>query len=139
MSTIEASIGQLVKVPFISKTLATGQAGSYALKVIRDGVLTTIGSSAVFSEIGNGVYSVAISFPQAGDYYLIADDQIISIVLVSETTTRSMISAILDGTLGSWRWDKVSGSYTLYGIGGQVVATYNIEDTVQLTSRQRTS
>lgn len=139
MSTIEATIGQLVKVPFISKTLATGIAGSYSLKVILNGVLTTIGNSAVFSEIGNGVYSVAISFPQSGDYYLIADDQVISTVLVSEVTTRGMVSAILDGTLGSWRWDKVTGTYTLYGLSGQVVATYNVEDTVQFTSRQRTS
>lgn len=139
MSTFEASIGQVVNIPFVSKAGTTGQASSFAVEVIKDGVLGTLGTGAVVSELSNGAYNIAITFSQAGNYSLITDNQVVASVLIFNNSTRNMLSAILDGTMGSWRWDKVSGTYTLYGVSGQVVATYNIEDTVQFTSRQRTS
>lgn len=139
MSAFESPIGQVTHCPFVSKAGTTGQASSFAVSVVKDGVLTLLGAGASVSELANGAYNVAITFSQAGNYVIITDGQVIARVLVFDNSTRNVLSAILDGTMGSWRWDKVSGSYTLYGISGQIVATYDIEDTVQFTSRQRTS
>lgn len=139
MSTFESQIGQVSNCPFVSKTGATGQASSFLISVVKDGSLTSLGAGASVSELASGAYNVAITFSQAGNYTIITDGQVIATVLVFDNSTRNMLGSILDGTMGSWRWDKVTGKYTLYGISGQVVATYDIEDTVQFTSRQRTS
>ena len=139
MSALESSIGQVANCPFVAKNGATGQASSFVVSVVKEGVLTSLGAGASVSELASGAYNVAITFSQAGNYVIITDGQVIARVIVFDTSTRNILSSILDGTMGSWRWDKVTGTYTLYGISGQVVAAYDIEDTVQFTSRQRTS
>lgn len=139
MSAFEANIGQVVHLPFVDKNGATGNAGSYSVVVVKDGVAVSGIGVPVVTEIGSGAYNIAITFTVAGSYTVITDGQVIARVTVYDHSTRAILNSLLDGTMGSWRWDKVSGTYILYGINGNQVATYNIEDTVQYTSRQRTS
>ena len=61
---------------------------------------------------------------------------VLSSFSVVDRTVVSRLQTIEDGVLGSWSWDKISGTLTLLRQNGTTLASYKVIDTMTNASRE---
>ena len=90
--------------------------------------LSTVGPALVkFTPNSTGRYTVAL---QTGE--------ILGVVDVVARTLQSYARNIEDEALGSWQWNRTSGTLQLLRQDGSVLANFTVTDTLTDSSRERT-
>ena len=90
--------------------------------------LSTVGPTLVkFTPNSTGRYTVAL---QTGE--------ILGVVDVVARTLQSYARNIEDEALGSWQWNRTSGTLQLLRQDGSVLANFTVTDTLTDSSRERT-
>lgn len=72
-----------------------------------------------------------------GKYNMVLGEVVIPTFEVVAKTSLSILTNLEDEALGSWRWDKSTGSLTLLRQSGTPLATFNAVDTQTLATRER--
>jgi len=138
MLSLETVINQPFSVPFVARNNDSGRT-NFTLTILKDGVVyTSLQSPLTWAEIGNGLYTLSLVFTDSGLYTFFIDNAIAASVWVKERSDLSFLQNIEDAAIGSWSWNKQTGVLTLYRVNGQVLQTFTMTDTVQLTQRERT-
>lgn len=84
-------------------------------------------------------YTVRFTPPSTGIYSLFAWDQFQLRAQCFPKSLFGMVKNLEDDALGSWSWDKVSGTLTILRQDGTVLATHKALDTLISASRERIS
>lgn len=101
---------------------------------------TAAGITPTFVHQGSTPFwSVSFTPNATGIYSLYAFGIIqFRVVCVSKLTSQ-MVANIEDEALGSWTWDKVTGTLTVLRQNGATLATFTALDTLTQASRERIS
>jgi hypothetical protein len=129
-----AILGQPTTLPF---TATAGQS-SFPVITLLNGALLSPQPIFTFSEIGQGLYTLTFTPAQTGEYSVYVNTQIIK-VECQQQSLQTSLQTLTDAALGSWSWNKSTGILTLLTSSGTTLATYNVTDSAQTTSRERTS
>lgn len=84
------------------------------------------------------VWSVTFTPNSTGNWSLFAFGAIQERVKVQTKSIYDYLRNIEDEALGSWSWDKDTGVLTLLRQDGSALATFNVSDGIDLSSRERT-
>lgn len=78
--------------------------------------------------------------PNATGRYTVAlvDGTLLGVVDVVSRTLQSYARNIEDEALGSWQWDRTTGTLQLLRQDGSVLANFTVTDTLTNSSRERT-
>lgn len=127
-------VNQPVKIPFTTSDFSIGKTSFSGVNILLNGAT----ASAVFSttEIGNGLYVATIVPNSTGQWALYIEGKIYTFEVVDRDLL-TILKDISDEALGSWQWDKVSGSLTLLRQDGNQLATFAVTDTSNSASRER--
>lgn len=137
--TMDTVVTTPVKIPFVSRNNDTGLT-VFDLIVLKDGVVYTgLTIPPVFTEIGEGLYTVTLTFSETGEYTIFVSNAIAAYVRVTERSLWSYLNNIESEALGSWQWNKQTGVLTLYSLTGSPIATYTLTDNNTESKRQKTS
>lgn len=131
---ISSLINVAQKIPFTSINLITGIA-SFAYSALKDGVTASI--TPTFAEIGGGLYTISFTPDSTGVYCIFIQGEIACSINVTDTDLHASLANIEDQALGSWSWDKVKGTMTMYRQNGTVLASYLVKDSLTAASRDR--
>ena len=130
-----AILGQPTTLPF---TAPAGGPASFPTIALLNGALLSPQPSFTFSEIGQGLYTLTFTPAQTGEYSIYVNAQILK-VECQQQSLKTSLQTLTDAALGSWSWNKSTGVLTLLTSSGTTLATYNVTDSAQTTSRERTS
>lgn len=98
------------------------------------------GITPTFTHIGSTVGWTTSFTPNAtGLYSLYAFGTIQLRVTCVSKLTAQMVANLEDEALGSWTWDKVTGTLTILRQNGSVMATHTALDSLTASSRERIS
>lgn len=138
MINMETTPSTALAIPFRELNGDTG-IEEFDLIVLKDGgIYTNFTSPPVFTEIGEGLYTLTATFTETGVYTFYIDNRIAALVSVNDRSLRSYLANIEDEALGSWSWNKSTNQLTLYRINGQSLASFTLTDTDSLSQRERT-
>ncbi len=133
MINLTTQVGKTVNLYF---TTNSGVTSFPDLVVFKDGVLVT-GISITVHEIGiTGVYSIVFNPVSSGAFAIYVRGDIRAYVTVVDRDVFSFLKNIEDEAIGSWVWDKVSGSLTMVRQDGTNLANFNVIDTSETSSRE---
>lgn len=97
------------------------------------------GVSLSTAPIANTVFStVSFTSQTSGVFWLTNATKVLASIEVVAKPLRTMLQNIEDEALGSWSWDKVSGSLVLLKQDGSSLASFTVVDTQTVSSRERT-
>lgn len=129
-------VNQPVKLPFVSTGLVTGLT-TFTSTITNNGNVVVL--SPTFTEIGGGLYTATFTPATTGEWLLFIQGQIQARFTVVTKSLYTVIQDLTDEALGSWTWNKTTGLLTLYKSDATTLATYNIVDTLESSSRERLS
>jgi hypothetical protein len=101
---------------------------------LNNGVITS--AAPTYVEIGSGLYTANFTPTTTGKWTVFIEGQTYGLEIVSKTL-QNALGELLDESLGSWTWNKVTGLLTLFKADSSVLATYTVTDTAQAASRER--
>jgi hypothetical protein len=133
MNNFEAAVGVQTKVYFTSIPGRTITGGIVLVNgaIIGSPVLTVY-------EVTNGLF-VADYLPTiTGSHCLFIDNQLVARIEVVQKTVQTLLKNIEDESLGSWVWDKQAGTLQMFRQDGTELARFNVEETLETSSRERT-
>lgn len=137
MLNTEAVVSTSITVPFVGFNNDTGLT-TFDLMILKDGILyTDLISAPVFAEIGEGLYTISVTFTETGVYTIYVENAIAAYITVRERSMLSYLVNMEDEALGSWQWNKQTGELTLVRISGQPLGTFQLTDTDTISSRVR--
>jgi len=92
-------------------------------------------TSALFS---SGVTTVSVTPTGTGPFYVVDVNNSRSYgpFEVVSTLLSAQVQSVADGVLGSYQWDKVANTLTLYTQQGQVLAVYSVLEAPTVSNRQ---
>ena len=106
------------------------------LLLLKDG--STTSTTLTFSNISTaGLANFTFTPTTSGVYTVYGDSQVIATVDVVSRTLTSYLQNIEDEALGSWTWDKVSGSLHMLKQDGTTLANFLVVDTLTTGSKER--
>ena len=129
-------INQAAVIPFYSSGLTTGITSFLNTYVLLGGVLTS--TTFTTAEIGHGLYTLTITFPTTGTWRIFIEGKLLEIEVV-DFTLAEILRDIADEALGSWQWDKLTGTLSLLRRDGSPLSSFSITDTPNIASRERLS
>ena len=133
----EHVINQPITLPFVADGLATGLL-TFSPALLIDG-LDVVEPSFVFLEIGGGLYTVTFTPTTTGVFSIFIEGKLLPEFQVVSKLTQERIKDLEEVELGSWTWDKSTGSLTLIRQDSSTLATFQVVDTVESASRERIS
>jgi len=137
MLNAEVVVSTMVRVPFVGFNNDTGLT-TFDTIILKDGLLYTgLTAAPTYSEIGEGLYTINVTFTESGTYTFFIENSIVAYVTVRDRTLLSYLANIEDEALGSWQWNKQTGDLTLLRINGQTLGTFRLVDSDLLSSRER--
>lgn len=119
--------------PFTSAGLITGKVSFSNTYVLYNGLSNSL--TFTTTEIGNGLYTLTITFPSIGEWAVFIEGQIYQYNVVAATLA-STLQDLSDEALGSWQWNKLTGSLALLRKDGSSLANYSVTDTPNSASRE---
>lgn len=129
--------GGTLIIPFVGQNNDIGLT-TFDLIILKDGVIyTNLATAPVYTEVGQGLYTVTVQFTETGTYTFYVEGAIAASVLVKARSVDSYLANIEDATMGSWQWNKQTKTLTLYKVSGGVLATYNMDDTDSVSSKEK--
>lgn len=127
-------VNQAVSIPFISAGLTTGKT-AFSPSFVVAGALVT-GLSPTYTELGGGLYVVSVVPATTGHWTLFIEGAIQAQFDVWAQVPYSVLTDLHDEALSSWSWNKVTGVLTLYRSDSSTLGTYNVVDTLELSSKE---
>ena len=124
-----------IVIPFLSYGLVPGKT-SFSVVMLKDGVVLTALPTITYFELGSGAYTLAFTPLSTGSYDILIENNILLLEVVSKTLA-SVLQNLEDEALGSWTWDKTSGSLLVLRQDGSTLAPYQVVDNVQTASREK--
>ena len=104
--------------------------------ILKDGAADS--TVVTFSNLNvAGLANFTFTPTASGVYTLYGDTQVIATVEVVARTPVSYLQNIEDESLGSWTWNKVTGSLALVKQDGTSLANFQVVDTVTSGSKER--
>lgn len=136
MLNVETTVSTPIKVPFVSENNDTGMT-SFDTTILKDGeIYTSLVTPISFTEIGEGLYIVEVTFTETGVYTLFLEGRIAGYITVRDRSVMSYLVNLEDAAMGSWLWNKQTGSLQLFRINGQVLSTFQMTDNTTTASRE---
>jgi len=136
MLNVETTVSTPIKVPFVSENNDTGMT-SFDTTILKDGeIYTSLVTPVSFTEIGEGLYIVEVTFTETGVYTLFLEGRIAGYITVRDRSMMSYLVNLEDAAMGSWLWNKQTGSLQLFRINGQVLSTFQMTDNTTTASRE---
>lgn len=90
------------------------------------------------SAISSGLQTLTVTPTGTGELFV--TDPVLSKIYgpfhIVTALTQTQIQTLIDGVLGSWQWNKVSGVLTFYAQNGSVLQTFTFQDSPTSSSRQ---
>lgn len=128
----------------INSVFTTVIAGPDTVTSPNDGALylngTDSGLVPIFVQQGvSPFWSVSFTPNSTGIYTLYAFGAVQFRIVSVPKLTYLMVSNIEDEALGSWTWDKTTGTLTILRQNGTVLATHTALDSLTQSSRERVS
>ena len=133
---MECTVNQPLKLGFVSTGLATGLT-NFSYTILRNGLSYSPAVTPTFTEIGGGLYTFNVTPDSTGEWSLFIQGSIQVRFTVLTKTTQEIVKNIEDESLGSWSWDKVNGTLSLYKQDGSPLASFNVVDNLSTASRER--
>ena len=101
------------------------------------------GPSAVaftVTQVGtSNVWTVTFTPVSTGVYSFFAFGEIQFRAQCSNKSLYTFLANIEDESLGSWSWDKITGTLTVLRQNGSLLATHTVTDSLTVSSRERIS
>lgn len=136
MLNVETTVSTPIKVPFVSENNDTGMT-SFDTTILKDGeIYTSLVTPVSFTEIGEGLYIVEVTFTETGVYTLFLEGRIAGYITVRDRSMMSYLVNLEDVAMGSWLWNKQTGSLQLFRTNGQVLSTFQMTDGTTTASRE---
>jgi hypothetical protein len=136
MLNIETTISTPIKVPFVSENNDTG-ISNFDTIILKDGdIYTSLVVPTSYMEIGEGLYTINMTFTESGVYTLFVENAIVAYIEVKERSTLSYLVNLEDAAIGSWLWNKQTNNLQLFRINGQVLAEFSMNDSTLTASRE---
>lgn len=136
MLNMETTVSTPIKVPFVSENNDTGLT-SFDTTILRDGTIyTSLVVPVTYTEIGEGLYTIDLTFTESGVYTLFVENIIVGHITVRDRSMLSYLVNLEDAAIGSWLWSKQTGSLQLFRVNGQVLASFQMTDTTTEASRE---
>jgi len=136
MLNMETTVSTPIKVPFVSENNDTGMT-AFDTTILKDGVIyTSLVVPVTYTEIGEGLYTIDVTFTENGVYTLFVENIIVGHITVRDRSMMSYLVNLEDASIGSWLWDKQSGSLQLFRVNGQVLASFQMTDTTTTAARE---
>lgn len=136
MLNMETTVSTPIKVPFVSENNDTGLT-SFDTTILRDGVIyTSLAIPVSYTEIGEGLYTLDVTFTESGVYTIFVEEFIVGYITVRDRSMMSYLVNLEDAAIGSWLWNKQTGSLQLFRVNGQVLASFQMSDTTTEASRE---
>lgn len=136
MLNMETTVSTPIKVPFVSENNDTGLT-SFDTTILRDGVIyTSLVIPVSYTEIGEGLYTIDVTFTESGVYTIFVEGFIVGHITVRDRSMMSYLVNLEDAAIGSWLWSKQTGSLQLFRVNGQVLASFQMSDTTTEASRE---
>lgn len=122
-------INQPINFPTITET-----PGNYVV-LNQNTVVNYPLTSSLFS---SGITTVSVTPTGTGPMYVVDtnNNRTYGPFEVVSTLLSSQVQNVADGVLGSYQWDKVANTLTLYTQQGQVLAVYSVLEAPTVSSRQ---
>lgn len=131
----EAAVGSVVKIYFST----TAGVSSFPDQIVLNGSTVVISPSLSFLEIGNGLYIASYTPAATGTHCVFARGQVLARIDVVQKTSQTILKNLEDEAIGSWSWNKQAGTLTMTRQDGTALASFNVVETLDLASRERTS
>lgn len=135
MIQLDKRINQPIKIPFAEANGTTGVV-AFSIVFLKDGV-SYPGLAPTTTEIGGGIYTVDVTFTETGVYTVIVDDALAASINVVEKDFYSILQDLDDVAQGSWVYDKAASTLRLIRQDGSDLATFDVVDDVNTSSRER--
>lgn len=136
MLNMETTVSTPIKVPFVSENNDTGLT-SFDTTILRNGVIyTSLVIPVSYTEIGEGLYTIDVTFTESGVYTIFVEGFIVGHITVRDRSMMSYLVNLEDAAIGSWLWSKQTGSLQLFRVNGQVLASFQMSDTTTKASRE---
>jgi hypothetical protein len=100
-----------------------------------NGVLN-VPTDITYTEISGGLYTLNFTPTTSGSYTLFIG----GLVYPFEVVTRDIMTvlrSIEDEALGSWQWNKITGSLSLLRQDGSALASFLVTDNADAATRER--
>lgn len=95
-------------------------------------------ASLSVTQLGStNVWSISFVPNSTGIYTVYAFGQVQFRAQANTKSIYASLANIEDYTLGNWMWNKQTGLLTLYRVNGSVLATYNMLDQSNSSSREK--
>lgn len=136
MLNMETTVSTPIKVPFVSENNDTGLT-SFDTTILKDGsIYTSLVVPVAYTEIGEGLYTIDLTFTESGVYTLFVESIVVGHITVRDRSVLSYLVNLEDASIGSWLWNKQTGSLQLFRVNGQVLASFQMTDTTTEASRE---
>lgn len=132
MINLESTVSTQV-VLFFNATPST----TPSVSVFKDGSASSLSLTITETASGSGVYKIVSTPSSTGQYYFVTSTQIIACVNVVTKTVATYLKNLEDEALGSWSWNKTSGVLTMYRQTGEVLATFDVAQSLTEATRER--
>lgn len=103
--------------------------------LLKDGNATS--ESVAYSQISPGFFKAAFTPTSTGIYSLIFSNVLQWQIQVVAKSSQSFLRNLEDEALGSWQWDKLTKRLTMIRQDGTTMATFEVQDSLDLSSRER--
>jgi hypothetical protein len=133
---MQHTINQPIKIPFTSVGLVTGLT-AFTPVFLLNGVAITI-TPITYTEIGGGLYTINFTPKAVGSISLFVEQGLRLDIEIAQRTNTQVLQNLEDSSMGSWIWDKVAGTMKMIRQDGTLLANFNIVDTLNSASRERT-
>ena len=129
-------VNQVTIIPFTSSGLTTGIVSFLHTKVLLNGAASIV--TFTTSEIGFGLYTLTITFPTTGTWSIFIEGQVLTFDVVDATLAETL-KDLADEALGSWSWNKLTGTLSLLRRDGSALSSFTVTDSSNSASKERIS
>ncbi len=134
MIHLDVRINTAAIFPFVEATNQTGVT-VFPYTILKDGI--AYGSVVpIFDEISGGVYTAELTFTEVGQYSIIIQDEIAAFINGVEKDVYTILQDLDDVAQGSWVYDKTIGTLTLKRQNGSDLASFDVVDDENTSSRE---
>lgn len=120
----------LINQPYTSVVSGSGTLGAF---VVINGSVVAVTSS---TQVDPTTWLVTFTPTSSGVATVVAFGQVQERVLVVQKLSRTMLANVEDEALGSWQWNKQTGTLTLLRQDGSTLANFVAMDSVAQASRE---
>lgn len=138
MIHITSQVSSPVLLTLLNPNGLTGQGTPTDLLLLQNGAVVATPTITVTDVGTKGLYNFAFTPATTGTFVLYAYGAIQAQVDVVTQSIYTYLQSLQDEALGSWNWNKTTGTLTMISQSGTTFATFAVVDNLTTASRERT-